>query len=107
MTASPLPFRVLELPGPAARICGRLLAEAGADVIKIGPSGTTSQAPDTTALFHDTGKRSLTLDLGQPAGIDLLLELAAISDALVEGLPPGGLAELGCSSETLSTRNPK
>jgi crotonobetainyl-CoA:carnitine CoA-transferase CaiB-like acyl-CoA transferase len=92
------------LPGPLATL---LLAEAGAEVIKIErPGGEVARRlppflpghAKPISSFHATvnrNKRSLTLDLRKPEGRDVFLRLAARSDFVVENFRPGTLAGWG------------
>ncbi len=109
--------RVLELgtliAGPFA---GRLLADMGADVIKIEPPGTPDplrtwgQAElDGNHVFwtvHARNKRAITLDLRRPRGRALFLDLVAKSDIVVENFRPGTLEKWGLGYDKLSERNP-
>jgi crotonobetainyl-CoA:carnitine CoA-transferase CaiB-like acyl-CoA transferase len=110
-------IRVLDLtrllPGP---LCTMLLADMGADVVKIEepPSGdymrwTPPLVDGQSALFNavNRNKRSLTLNLKSDSGRELLLLLAEIADVLVEGNRPGVMARLGLGWDTLHARNPK
>jgi crotonobetainyl-CoA:carnitine CoA-transferase CaiB-like acyl-CoA transferase len=122
--ASPLAgIRVLDLSrvlaGPWAT---QTLADMGADVIKIERPGvgdeTRSYAPFTPSingapgistyfLAMNRGKRSITIDITQENGQELVRELADRSDVLVENYKVGSLAKLGLDYETLASRNPK
>src|SRR4051794_25337185 len=105
----PAAFRVLEIAGPSAAVCGRLLAEAGADVLKVEPPGGAPErhwppllgpagAPRSAfSLYHDAGKRSVTLDLETAADRARLATLIATADVVLESLPPGTLAAWGLS----------
>ena len=114
--------------GAGGPFCTKLLADYGARVIKVerpgrgdparrvgpfppGPNPSTSlrAGPEAGALFLylNTGKESITLDLGTSTGRRLLLELVEHADALVESFPPGHLAELGLSVDALHQRNPR
>jgi alpha-methylacyl-CoA racemase len=80
--------RVVELggigPGP---FCGMLLADLGADVIRVDrpeQAGTPSEHP----ILH-RGRRSIVLDLKEPAGVAVARRLIASADALIEGYRPG------------------
>ena len=90
-------IRVLDLTTNYAAYAGRLLADLGADVVRVEPpegSPLRSLAPCQTGptgaplsfahAFLDAGKRSVTLDLMTAAGRELLAELAASSDAMIE-----------------------
>lgn len=110
--------RVLELgtliAGP---FCGRLLADHGADVIKV-------EAPDRPDPLRDWGqaeldghhffwtvharnKRCITLDLRSGRGRELFLDLVEATDVIVESFRPGTLEKWGLGYEVLSDRNPR
>jgi crotonobetainyl-CoA:carnitine CoA-transferase CaiB-like acyl-CoA transferase len=100
------------LAGP---YCTRLLADAGAEVIKIeSPTGDPSRVlPPRIGEQHsgyfanlNAGKLSVTADLRDPAGIELVRSLAAESDVLVENMRPGSLAAKGLDYPSLSAANP-
>lgn len=110
-------FRVLELAhimaGPA---CGRLLANLGADVIKVeGPEGDPARnyrppelAGESAAFMAlNVSKRSLSVDLKHPAGRDVLLRLVGNADVLIENFRTGTMARLGLGYERLSELNPR
>lgn len=101
------------LMGPYAT---QILADFGADVIKIeSPAGdTTRQIPPRrnagmgyVFLHLNRNKRSLVLDLKQPAALDALLKLAATADLLVYNVRPKAMARLGLSHERLAAINPR
>ena len=120
-------LKVLELgqliAGPFA---GRMMADFGADVIKIEPPARAADGsdggdplrkwrklhpddPSGTSLWwyvQGRNKRSVTLDLRQPAGQRIVRELAARSDIVIENFRPGALERWGLSYETLSKENP-
>jgi crotonobetainyl-CoA:carnitine CoA-transferase CaiB-like acyl-CoA transferase len=113
MTAPLEGLRVLDLtrllPGP---FCTMLLADLGADVIKVEEprGGDPARGPvDVGALFLliNRNKRSLTLDLKTPEGRDLLLELVAQADILVESFRPGVMDRLNLGYPILKERNPR
>jgi alpha-methylacyl-CoA racemase len=108
--------RVLDLtrllPG---NYCTWLLGSLGADVIKVEDPGAGdymrslgAQVDGMSATHHvvNRGKRSLVLDLKQPAGVAALLELARTADVLVESFRPGVLDRLGVGWEQLHAVNP-
>jgi alpha-methylacyl-CoA racemase len=110
-------IRVLDLtrllPGP---FCTMLLADLGADVVKVEEPGggdylrlTPPFVEGESVLFNaiNRNKRSVTLNLKSPTGRDLLLRLVEQTDVLVEGNRPGVMARLGLSWDALRTRNPK
>lgn len=112
-------LRVLELADESGQFCGKLMADLGADVVKIEPpSGSSARrigpflddipGPDRSLSFwyYNTSKRALTLDLATKDGRALFRRLAAGADVLLETLPPGHLAGLGLGHDTLAADNP-
>jgi len=100
----------------AGPFCAMLLADMGADVIKIEPPGgeTTrgmdlEAAPGVSAPFLavNRNKRGLVLDLKQPDGVAILKKLVATADVLVENYRPGVARRLGVDYATLSAINPR
>jgi alpha-methylacyl-CoA racemase len=101
--------KVVELAGIGpAPFCGLVLSDLGADVVRIdrvdavrrdGPAGSN-------ANVLDRGRRSVGVDLKSAAGVDLVLELVAGADALVEGFRPGVTERLGLGPDTCLERNP-
>ncbi len=87
-------------PGPFA---GMLLSDMGADVIQIDrTSASTSWIPG----FMARGRRTIGLDLKQPAGVDVLLRLVEQADILIEGFRPGVVERLGIGPDACLGRNP-
>ena len=108
-------LRVLEIGHfVAAPFCTRLLADLGADVIKIEPPGGDpvrqwGRQVNGQSLWwsmHGRNKRSITLNLKHPKAVDIVLRLAAGCDALVENFRPGQLAKLGLGEEALRRARP-
>ena len=111
-------LRVLELgtllAGP---FCGQLLGDLGAEVIKIEPPGQGDpmrawgrQREGEASLWWPVvarNKKAITLDLRQPEGQQLLKDLVAKSDFLVENFRPGTLEKWGLGWEQLSAVNPR
>jgi alpha-methylacyl-CoA racemase len=87
-------------PGP---FCGMLLSDAGADVIRIDRPGVRAGAHDVT----QRGRRSIALDLKQPAAIEACLTLLETADATFEGFRPGVMERLGLGPDAALARNPK
>jgi formyl-CoA transferase len=119
--AGPMPLsglRVLELgtliAGPFA---GRLLADFGAEVIKVEDPARTDPlrdwgnaadgSPPLWWSVQSRGKSCVTLNLRDERGRALLLDLVERSDVLVENLRPGSLERLGLGPDTLLRRNPR
>ena len=110
-------IRVLELGSIiAGPFCGRLLADHGADVVKIEAPGSPDplrewgQAEVNGHHFfwtvHARNKRCITLDLRRAEGRDLFLRLVDSADVLVESFRPGTLERWGLGPDVLAERNP-
>ena len=110
-------IRILDLsrllPGP---YCTMLLADFGAEVIKIEEPGRGDYARSFPPFLKDFGywhlqlnrnKKSVVLDLKSDAGREAFLELAKTADVVVESYRPGVLKKLGIDYETVSKINPK
>jgi len=101
----------------AGPTCTRIMAELGADVIKVERShegdhvrGMGLQSADGMSTYyfqHSHSKRSLALDLRKPRARELLLKLIPRIDVVVENFAPGVIADMGFGYETLSKLNPK
>ena len=115
MTGLPLEgVRVVEFShmvmGPT---CGLVLADLGAEVIKVEPEGKG----DPTRYLKSTGagffasfsrnKKSVTLDLSSDAGLALARKLAATADVFLENFRPGALEAKGLGYDALSKENPR
>ena len=94
--------------GPAPYAC-MLLADAGADVLRIDrarrAAGVRSPARSTGTCWTGAGARS-AVDLKHPDGVDLVLDLVARADVLVEGFRPGVTERLGLGPDDCCRRNP-
>lgn len=120
LSSTPLSdIKVLELgqliAGP---YCGQVLADFGAQVIKVEPPGRGDAMRQWGAEDRDTGeplwwnvigrnKQSITLDLRQARGQELLRELAGDADVIIENFRPGTMERWGLGYEELSRHNPK
>ena len=101
----------------AAPFCGTLLADFGAEVIKIeqpgdGDSlrrfGTVTECGDTLVWLSEArNKKSATLDLRQPVGAELFRKLVAQADVVLENFRPGTLARWGLGFDELLKINPR
>ena len=100
--------RVLELGaiGPAP-FAGALLADLGADVLRIDRIGGPPPDRPPPLDFYNRNKRSLALDLKRPEGVQVLLQLVRRADVLTEGYRPGVLERLGLAPAVLLAANPK
>jgi crotonobetainyl-CoA:carnitine CoA-transferase CaiB-like acyl-CoA transferase len=112
------PYRILDLTDRRAAFCGRLLADYGADVVKVEPpAGDPSRrlgpypgdaSDDERSLdfmFYNTNKRSITLDLESEAGRALFRRLAADADVIIESFDRNYLYELGIGFDSLRADN--
>ncbi|MEV4265282.1 CaiB/BaiF CoA-transferase family protein [Kribbella sp. NPDC049584] len=100
--------KVVELAGigPAPFAC-MMLAELGADVLRIDrPGGNVSMGPPELDLLN-RGRRSAVLDLKQPAAVDVVRRLVAQADVLIEGFRPGVAERLGLGPEECHAINPR
>jgi benzylsuccinate CoA-transferase BbsE subunit len=113
-------LRVLELADEKGQFCGKLLADLGADVVKIEPPGGEPcrhigpflddiPHPERSLSFwyYNTSKRGITLDLETAAGSRLFGRLAAASDVILETFRPGFLASLELDYTSLHQENPR
>lgn len=100
-------LKVVELagigPGPYACM---LLADLGADVLRI-ERGDADADQDETWEILNRSRPSVAVDLKNPAGRDLVLELCEQADVLVEGFRPGVTERLGLGPEDVAQRNPR
>ena len=110
----PLPLKGLKVldfshaaDGP---MCGFMLAEAGADVVKVEPlqGEPYRKGPATVAFLNaNRHKRSLALNLQKPAGLDIALKLAASADILIESFTPGTAEAMGIGYQAVDRLNPR
>ena len=113
-------LRVLELADEKGQFCCKLLADLGADVVKIEPPGGEPcrhigpflddiPHPERSLSFwyYNTSKRGITLDLETAAGSRLFGRLAAASDVILETFRPGFLASLELDYTSLHQENPR
>ena len=112
-------LRVLDLTDAKGQLCARLLADMGADVIKVEPPGGAAARRIGPFLddrphrdrslffwFYNLNKRSITLDLNHPRGVGIFLELARGADLVIESFKPGAIAALGLGWDVLHALNP-
>lgn len=103
-------IRVLELAGIGpAPMAAMLLAEMGADVVRIDRVVEAGLGIDVAQRFDllRRSRRSVAVDLKQAAGRELLLDLVAGADALLEGFRPGVTERLGLGPADCAVRNPR
>jgi benzylsuccinate CoA-transferase BbsE subunit len=112
-------YRVLDLSDDRGTVCGLILAQLGAEVIKVEPPGGSPerakgpfagniQHPERSLswLAFNRGKKSITLDLENQEGKDLLKRLTSSADIVVESFNPGYLDSIGLGYSTLKEINP-
>ncbi len=111
MTGPLTGYRIIEVagigPGP---FCAMMLADMGADVIRIDRAQNVRSGADPSKPPGDLlsrGRRSLAVDLKQPDGVEALLKLVESSDAIIEGFRPGVMERLGLGPDICLARNPK
>ena len=95
-------YRVLDLTDEKGMLCSRLLADMGADVIRI-----ETPAEDSPHSYLNAGKRSLSLKLESNQGKEIFKRLIKTADVVVESYQPGFLEALGLDYSKLSEINPR
>ena len=114
------PYRVLDLTHAIGWTCGKLLADLGADVIKIEPPGgdvdrrfgpffRDAPHPERSLAWFaaHTNKRGITLNLDSSDGQALWLALVDTADFVVESFPLGFMEQRGIGFAQVSARNPR
>lgn len=112
-------LKVLDLTGPIGAYCGKLLADLGADVVrveppggdpmrKIGPFYDDDPQPEKSLYWwhFNTSKRGITLDLEKPEGQEVFKRLVQWADIGLETFTPGYLDGLGLDFQALHALNP-
>ncbi len=113
-------FRVLDLTNELGYLCGKMLGDMGADVIKverpggdpgrhIGPFYHDIPHPEKSLYWfaYNTNKRGITLDIETSAGREVFNRLVKTADCVVESFPPGYMDNLGLGYSELSRLNPR
>jgi len=113
------PYRVLDLTTERGLLCGQLLGDLGADVIKVEPPGGSPARqlgpflndephPDRSLYWwaYNRNKRSITLDIDRPEGRDLLKRLVPSAHFVIESFNPGEMAARGMGYDDLAALNP-
>lgn len=114
------PYRVLDLTDEKGFLCGKILGDLGADVIKIErPGGDPSRnigpfygdVPDPERSLYwwayNTSKRGITLNIEIPEGREIFKKLVKTTDFVIESFPPGIMDKLGLGYSTMSNINPR
>jgi len=113
------PYRVLDLTDEKGLMCGKIMGDLGADVIKIEKPGGDS-ARNMKPFYHDetdpekslfwfalnTSKRGVTLNIETTDGQEILKRLVKTADFVVESFPPGHMDKLGLGYSDLQKLNP-
>jgi len=103
-------LRVVELAGLGpAPFCAMVLADLGAEVIRVERAGLPPPAPDAVdrRLILTRGRQAVGVDLKDPRGIDAVLRMVEHADVLVEGFRPGVCERLGLGPDVCLGRNPR
>jgi alpha-methylacyl-CoA racemase len=102
-------LRIIEMAGLGpAPFCAMLLADHGAEVIRVARPGQGSVLPVSPEFdLCNRGRQTVVLDLRQVADRDTLRRLIAGSDALIEGFRPGVMEKLGFGPEVVAAINPR
>ncbi|MEM1113143.1 MAG: CaiB/BaiF CoA-transferase family protein [Pseudomonadota bacterium] len=99
-------YTIIELAGIGpAPMGGMILADMGAEVIRIDRPGGAD--PKLTENVSGRGKKSVVLNLKDPAAVDTLLRMVENADAIIDPLRPGVCEKLGIGPEICLARNPK
>lgn len=114
------PYRVLDLTDERGHLCGKIMGDLGADVIKvespggdisrnIGPFYHDTPHPEKSLFWsaYNTSKRGITINLETSEGQDILRQLAKGADCLVESFSPGYMEELGLGWPQMNRTNPR
>jgi alpha-methylacyl-CoA racemase len=108
MTGPLASIRIIEIagigPGP---FCGMMLADHGAQVIRIDRPGGQALVGDPAKDLLNRSRLSVNIDLKKPEGIAAVRRLVASADGLIEGFRPGVMERLGLGPDTLLAENPK
>ncbi len=100
-------IRVIEMAGLApAPYAGMILADFGADVIRVDRARLGGPKFDPTRDYLARGKRSIGINMKDPRGVETLLRLVEASDVLLEPFRPGVMEKLGVGPEVALERNP-
>jgi crotonobetainyl-CoA:carnitine CoA-transferase CaiB-like acyl-CoA transferase len=113
-------YRALDLTSGEAQLCGRILADLGAEVIQVekpggedwrnrGPFYRDEIHPEKGlwGLFLNANKKGITLNLESKDGIEIFKRLAEKVDFVLESSPPGHMASLGLDYQSLAERCPR
>ena len=113
-------LKVLDMSGPIGVYCAKLMADLGADVLRVEPPGgdpmrklgpfyNDDQNPEHSLYWwhFNTSKRGITLNIENPEGKEIFKRLALWADVLIETFEPGYLDRLGLGWDALHQLNPR
>jgi benzylsuccinate CoA-transferase BbsE subunit len=114
------PYRVLDMTDHKGFLCGRILGDFGADVIKVEPIGGEPSRM-IGPFYHDTrdrnkslcwyaynaNKRSITLSIETAKGVEIFKKLVQTADVVIESFPTGYLDRIGLGYDDLSRIKPR
>ena len=101
-------LRVIEIAGIGpAPFCAMMLADHGAEVIRIAPPGADRSGSDLSKDVLARSRKHMVVDLKQAAGVEVVRELCNTADGLIEGFRPGVMERLGLGPERLLQDNPR
>ncbi|HEX3498323.1 MAG TPA: CaiB/BaiF CoA-transferase family protein [Stellaceae bacterium] len=103
-------FRIVEIAGIGpAPMCAMLLADLGAEVLRVERMQASGLGIDKPARFEimNRSRHAVAIDLKKPQGVETVLRLVAGADAFIEGFRPGVTERLGIGPEACLKRNPR
>ena len=101
-------FKIVEIAGIGpGQFCGMLLADMGAQIIRVGRYADADSSIDIPARFNlmNRGRPTIVADLKSRKGVDLVLRLCEDADAIFEGFRPGVMEKLGLGPDECTARN--
>ncbi len=90
-------------------MCGMLLADMGADILRIDRTQPSGLGLPVSARYSvmDRSRRSVAIDLKTPEGVEAVMRLLEQADGIIEGFRPGVMERLGLGPEAVWARNPR
>ena len=103
-------YKIIEFAGIGpAPMCAMLLSDMGAEILRLDRAEDANLGINTESKYNllGRGRRSIGVDLKNPEGVELVLQLVEQADALIEGFRPGVTERLGLGPDVCLARNPK